>query len=335
MQSLQDSIETALRDRLRAPMQVSAQRIRAYFAPVARASETPAIFDPAMSAGFDLEAPPAPWVDAGWIENFVRTPATKVQQLRSGGSAAVSGQFRSQLDARVEFDFQQWGKLQMAIAGGAEHMNVLAASSGATPLPTGGQPIAAVPLQPGSTATQLQLATADLAGFSIGDLVAVDVDYQQQTGYVGSGLAGAFVSNPAGVGGDVNFIRRVTFNVGRVAGTSAVSLTLAQPLLGGAPPPGAAVQKVIAFVDREGGSFFQEWSALFVIPEESGGRVCFYYPRVQACAPAQEKTTTVADPLKAYALHTSLVALPYADSTDGQQVVCYRSYVPLADAALY
>ncbi|HYN14823.1 MAG TPA: hypothetical protein VES66_03420 [Terriglobales bacterium] len=302
---------------------------------MARQTEIPTIFDPAANARFDLDAPPAPWVDAGWIENFVRTPATRVQPLRSGASAAVSGQFRSQLDARVEFDFQQWGKLQMAIAGGAEHMNVLATSSGAAPQPAGGQAISAVPLQPGSTATELQLAAVDLASFSIGDVVAVDTDYQQQTGYVGSGLAAAFVNNPADVGGDVNFIRRVTFNVGRVAAKSAASLTLAQPLLGGAPPNGAAVQKVVAFVDREGGSFFQEWSALFVIPEEGGGRVCFYYPRVQACAPAQEKAAVVADPLKAYALHASLVALPYGDPVDGQQVLCYRSYSPTAAAALY
>jgi hypothetical protein len=312
-----------------------ARRLRAYFAPVARATGTPAIFDPAVNAGFDLDSPPAPWVDAGWIENFVRTPATKVQQLRSGAHAAVSGQFRNQLEARVECDFQQWGKLQMAIAGGAEHMNVLAAGSGAAPQPTGGQPLPAIGLQPGSTATELQLAAADLSSFSIGDLVAVDADYQEQTGYVGSGLAAAFVNDPADLGGDANFIRRVTFNVGRVAGKSAASLTLAQPLLGGAPPSGAALQKVIAFVDREGGSFFQEWSALFVIPEEGGGRVCFYYPRVQACAPAQEKTAVVAGPLQAYALHASLLALPYTDAADGQQVVCYRSYAPPAAAALY
>ena len=55
---------------------------------------------------------------------------------------------------------------------------------------------------------------------------------------------------------------------------------LAQPLLGGAPAAGASAQVVVAFVDREGGSFFQEWSALFVAEEESGGRVCFYYPRL-------------------------------------------------------
>ena len=320
---------------LRSPMLPMARRLRAYFAPVGRQSETPAIFDPAINAGFDLDTPPAPWVDGGWIENLVRTPATKVQQLRSGPAAAVSGQFRTQLDARVEFDFQQWGKLQMAIAGGAANMNVLAASSGAAPQPTGGQPVPAVYLQTGSTVTVLQLAVADLGNFSVGDMVAVDADYEQQTGYVGSGLAAAYVSGSAEVGGDVNFIRQVTFNVGRVAAKSASSMTLAQPLLGGTPPAGAGVQQVMAFVDREGDSFFQEWSVLLVIPEEGGGRVCFYYPRAQACAPAQEKAAVVADPLKTYALHASLVALPIADSIDGQQIVCYRSYAPQAAAALY
>ena len=320
---------------LRAPMLPLARQVRAYFAPVARATETPTIFDPAINIAFDLDAPPAPWVDAGWVENFARTPGTKVQQLRSGTSAAVSGQFRSQLDARVEFDFQQWGKLQMAIAGGAEHMNVLAEASGAQPQPIGGQALAAVVLQPGSTATQLQLAAADLANFSVGDIVAVDIDYQQQTGYVGSGLAAAYVTNPTEIGTDPNYIRRLTFNVGRVAAISASSLTLAQPLLGGVPPVGAAIQKLVAFVDREGGSFFQEWSALFVIPDEGGGRVCFYYPRVQACAPAQEKPVVVADTLKGYGLHAALLAIPVTDAEDGQTIVCYRSYMPTSAAALY
>ena len=61
---------------------------------------------------------------------------------------------------------------------------------------------------------------------------------------------------------------------------TATSVVLAQPLLGGAPATGASAQVVVAFVDREGGSFFQEWSALFVAEAESGGRVCFYYPRL-------------------------------------------------------
>jgi len=38
-------------------------------------------------------------------------------------------QFRGPLEAGVEFDFREWGKLQMALASGAEHMNVLASDS--------------------------------------------------------------------------------------------------------------------------------------------------------------------------------------------------------------
>ena len=72
----------------------------------------------------------------------------------------------------------------------------------------------------------------------------------------------------------------MTFNVGRVAEVTATSVILAQPLLAGAPATAASAQVVAAFVDREGGSFFQEWSALFVAEPESGGRVCFYYPRL-------------------------------------------------------
>jgi hypothetical protein len=79
---------------------------------------------------------------------------------------------------------------------------------------------------------------------------------------------------------DLNYVRRVTFNVGRVVEVTATSVILAQPLLAGTPTAGASAQVVIAFVDREGGSFFQEWSALFVVEAESGGRVCFYYPRL-------------------------------------------------------
>ena len=117
-------------------------------------------------------------------------------------------------------------------------------------------------------------------GFAPGNLIAVDVDYQQQIGYVGSGISAAYVSNPAAVNRDLNYVRRVTFNVGRVVEVTATSVILAQPLLAGAPATGASAQVVVAFVDREGGSFFQEWSALFVAEPESGGRVCFYYPRL-------------------------------------------------------
>ena len=53
-----------------------------------------------------------------------------------------------------------------------------------------------------------------------------------------------------------DYIRRVTFNVARVASVSGGALNLEQPLPGGAPPSNSFVQKVVGFTDREGGSFF-------------------------------------------------------------------------------
>ena len=159
-------------------------------------------------------------------------------------------------------------------------MNVLATSSGAVPAPSGGTPIPAVAVLPGSAANQLVLGAGGITGFPVGSLLAVDLDYQQQLGFVGSGISAAYVSNAAAVNNDANYVRRVTFNVGRVVEVTATSVILAQPLLAGVPAAGSSVQLVSAFVDREGGSFFQEWSALFVAEPESGGRICFYYPRL-------------------------------------------------------
>jgi len=319
---------------LRPPMLPVARRVRAYFAPVARATEAPAIFDPALHGAFALDSPPAPWLDLGWIENLRRLPGTRILAVRGGAKGAASAQVRAQLDARVEFEFREWGKLQMALAGGSQHMNALVTAPAAPPQPSGGAPAAAIPLQAGSTATELVLG-ATVSSFAAGDLVAVDLDYQGETGYVGTGLAAAYVKNAADVQNDAHYIRRVTFNVARIASLTANSAVLAQPLLGGAPPAAAKVQKVVAFLDREGGSFFQEWSALFVMPEESGGRVCFFYPRLQPAAPAQEQSVEIADPLAGTALRAAFLALPYTDASDNEQVSCYRSYFPAATAALY
>ncbi len=39
-----------------------------------------------------------------------------------------------------------------------------------------------------------------VTGFAVGDIVAVDLDYQQQTGYVGTGIAGSLYSESAAAG---------------------------------------------------------------------------------------------------------------------------------------
>ncbi len=204
----------------------------------------------------------------------------------------------------------------------------------------------------GTTPSDVVFGTGAAGSFAPGTLIAVDVDYAEQTGYVGSGIAAAYVSDPAAVNHDVNYVRRVTFNVGRVVEVTATAVVLAQPLLAGAPAAGASAQAVVAFVDREGGSFFQEWSALFVAEQESGGRVCFYYPRLSpnpgAAAKSfgasktgvgsgfvREELASVAKPLFAISLRAAFLALPSIDPNDGQTVLCFRSYFPAAMAAVY
>ncbi len=326
---------------LRNAMVPISRQVRAYFAPDDRVSGKPAIFDPAKHGAFLLDAPPAPWVDLGWIQNFQRTSGTEVQALRSGARGTLATQFRRTLDATVEFDFRQWGKLQMALAAGSEHMNVLESDPNTGPRPSGGIPLTGVAVLEGSTGSELIVGLGTVDSFATGDVLAVDVDYQQQTGYVGSGIAAAYVKDAADVQRDRDYVRRVTFNVARVAEKTATSVLLAQPLLGGGPPAGAGVQKVRAFVDREGGSFFQDWSGLFVVQDESGGRICFYYPRLSPTRTAggkayqPEASIQIQDSLGGIALHASFLAMPYPDENDGQEVLCYRSYFPAPMAAVY
>jgi hypothetical protein len=296
---------------------------------------------------FSLDSPPAPWIDLVWIDNFQRISLTPSEPLRAGIRGAAAAQFRGILDARIEFDFREWGKLQMALAGGSEHMNVLASDPNAAAQPSCGIPLPAAAVLSGSTATQINVGVGVVNEFTVGDVIAVDADYQQQTGYVGSGISGAYVNNPTDVNQDPNYIRRVTFNIGRVAQLTTTSLVLAQALLAGAPGTNMSVQKVIAFVDREGGAFFQEWSALFVLEEESGGRICFHYPRLSPATTAHPATITappavqrerqieISKLIAATALHAAFMALPHTDENDGQVAICYRSYFPAAMAAVY
>jgi hypothetical protein len=51
---------------------------------------------------------------------------------------------------------------------------------------------------------------------------------------------------------------------------------------------------VTGFCDREGSSFFQEWSALFVGVGQQGERILWHYPRLQlsGIAEAEHRTET-------------------------------------------
>jgi hypothetical protein len=310
-----------------------ARRVRAYFAPVDRSAQTPTVFDAAEQGTFDLDTPPVPWIDLGWIQGFARKPLSKTAPVLTGIPAAVLEQVREMVAAEVSCEFLAWTKLTMALATGSQHMNVLTAQSGAGLAGTGAQAVPGVMVQSGATATFLALASGDAAKFSAGSIVAVDVDYAGQTGFVGTGVAGAYVRKPLG---DVDYIRRVTFNVGLVSGVSSTGLTLATALPCGAPKAGAKVQTVAGFVDREGGSFYQEWSALFVVEGNQGERIFFHYPRLQNLAGAEEAMSPLDSANEngqaRVLLKGKFMALPVTDPLDGERVLCYRSFLPAPKA---
>jgi hypothetical protein len=310
-----------------------ARRVRAFFAPINRSTQTPVLFDPAQEGRFSLDAPPAPWISLGWIQNLVRKPLSKSAPMLTGIPAAPLEQVRETLEAQVNFEFLSWTKLTMALATGSQHMNVLAAASGAPASADGAQAVPAVVPQSGSNATQIMLASTDAAKFQAGSIVAVDVDNTGQTGYVGFPVAGAYVRQTIT---DADYVRRVTFNVALVSGVSNSGLALAEPLPGGVPGAGAKVQAVAGFVDREGGSFYQEWSALFVLEGSQGERIFFHYPRLQAAVGAEETVTQLSTKQQngqsRVLLNGRFIALPVTDPLDNERVICYRSFLPAANA---
>jgi hypothetical protein len=304
------------------------RRVRAYFAPVNRATVTPTLFDPSEQGGFSLDSPPAPWVSLGWIQDFTRKPVSKTAPVLSGIPAAPLEQVRETLQAQVSLQFLSWTKLTMALATGAQHMNVLAPASGATPAADGAQAATAIIPLTGSTASSVLLASADAAKFTAGSIIALDVDYTGQTGFVGSPISGAYVRQALS---DIDYIRRITFNVALVSQVSPTALTLAEPLPGGAPATGAKLQPVVGFVDREGGSFYQEWSALFVMQGTQGERIFFHYPRLQTMASADEAAIPLSGKNPGgqarVLLKGQYLALPVTDPLDGERVLCYRSFL--------
>ena len=311
------------------------RRVRAYFAPVNRVLGQATLFDPAGMAAFALEGPPAPWLDLGWCTGFARKSEAKVEALVAGAPGVTVGQVRTETAATVKLEFDTWGKLQMALSAGCQQMNVLKTESGTAANGSGGAALAAVTLTPGSNATSataLDVGAAAAAGFSVGDVVAVDVDYAGTTGFVGSGVSGGYVKSAASIGADLDYVRRITLNVARVTGIASGVLTLGSALLAGAPAAGMKVSGVAGFCDREGGSFFQEWSALFCMEGVQGDRVFYHYPRLQAMAgvaeAAEDLPGAAKGSLERVRLAGSFRALPVKDGNDGEMVVCFRSYLP-------
>lgn len=299
------------------------RRVRAYFAPVNRTAKQPMIFDPAQQGTFALDSPPVPWIDLGWISEFVRKSGTKIEPTFAGAPAIPQMQSRTGIDATVSFQFASWGKLQMALSAGTQQLNLLKTQNGGSPAGSGGAAIEAVAVQSGSTATVLQLGAAS-ANFTASETIVVDIDYAGQLGFVGSGVSGAYVKSALS---DVDYIRRVSLNVARIATIANDALTLEQPLLAGVPTTSMKVSSVTGFCDREGSTFFQEWSSLFVAEGQQGERVLWHYPRLQAMTSAAESYSAGSGGLEVMRQNAAFRALPVKDPVDGESVVCFRSFV--------
>ncbi len=310
------------------------RRVRVYFAPVNRATQTPTIFDPSQLFNFNLDTPPSPWVSLGWIQDFARKPLSKSASVLTGIPAATLEHVRESVGAQISFQFLSWTKMTMALATGSQHMNVLAHAIGSPAAAADGAVAApAVTVQTGSTATNVALTSADAAKFAPGTIIAVDVDNTGATGFVGSPISAAYLRTAVS---DIDYIRRITFNVALVSQSASAGLTLAEPLPAGAPASGLKLQAVVGFVDREGGTFYQEWSGLFVLQGSQGERIFFYYPRLQTITGSEESNAALMakgkGTLSRVLLSANFQALPVTDPLDGERVVCYRSFVPAPNA---
>lgn len=301
-------------------MQTITEGVRAYFAPVDRTYGT-ALTLAQVPLDFDLDSPPSPWIDLGGVRNFSRSATSNLQAIRTGPNGVTRVQYRTACDAKLKLEFTDWGKLQMALAAGSQHSNVLDSQS------------PAYAVLEGSTRSSVRVDNA--SAFQPGDMVAVDADYAGEVGYVGVGMSAAYVRNAADVNHNPDYTRSVTWNIGKVSEVLQDALRLEKPLMAGDPTATMRVQKVLGFVDREGASYLPEWSGLFVLPQRSGGCLCFFYPRLQPAAPASEEPMELDGDLKRILLKGEFVALPVRDAMDGEQVAAYRRFIPAAQAPAY
>lgn len=305
---------------------LSLSGIRGYFAPVDRTGALPVPFDPSSMGRFALDTPPTGWWSAGTVLSFKRTSASTVTPVWSGAPATIKTQVQAGIGEDVEFTFPAWSRIGMALSAGVEMLNLFVSSGSSNSNPSGSASALVEALLPGSTALVLQLQPG--SAVRAGDLVVVDVDYTGQTGYLGSGAAGAYIrTSPPTI--DLHAARRASFNVARVLSVNGTMCTLASPLIAGAPTAAMKLSRISGFVDRAGGAFLPEWSGLFVMEGTQGDRLLLHFPRLQPTgAGAAEESETLAAGVERWRPSARLRALPVTDANDGTPAVCFRTYLP-------
>lgn len=283
------------------------------------------------------------FVDLGWIKEFKVTNNTKVGQVRSGYHGAVRAQYRGEIGEQCEFKFNEYGRLQYKVATGCQVYNLLA-SSGA---PSTTSPLSSPPSYTKTAMTSYnangtsgaQLVVASAAGFSVGQYIVCDIDFP--TGGQGIlGENGAFAFPNAVT--DVDWIRKTSDFVARIAAISGTTLVLDQPFVGGGspigtlatPPAASFVLPVTGWTSRNGATFIQEWSGLFVADTIDGAQMAFYYPHLsinqfRGMANWAIENIGTTD-LTGMQMDVLFEALAFDDPEDGETVVSYQAFYPNA-----
>lgn len=326
----------------------------------------PSILDLQFQGPFNTAAMPAPWFDIGWVNGFKLTPESKIGQIKSGYRGATRAQVRGEIGESFEFKLREFSRLAFRIATGLEVFNLLKSNVASTTSPLGASGNTAVPV--GASGYQATGGTATLVGvsglpcvflpagsgslFAAGQMIVVDVDYDKATtGFVGSNGIPVYVNNAPQ---DVDFIRRTSDFVNRI--TTVVSgpiagiagnqdaLVLQGPMVGGGcsssvnpgplvPGSTAKVQIINGWTAREGGTFVEDYSALFLADTIDGDQFAVYYPHVSI---AQFKDVANSNYIAnlgttdetGYELDASFNALAFDDPSDGETIVGYYVWYP-------
>jgi hypothetical protein len=187
------------------------------------------------------------------------------------------------LQAQVSLQFLSWTKLTMALATGSQHMNLLAPASGAAAAADGAQAAAAVDPAERIDGNFIVLAQRTRRNSRRIDHRA-GRGLHRTDGLCGRAVSGAYVRQALT---DVDYIRRVTFNVALVSQVTPRPYAC-RAIAGRRSGGGRKAAGVTGFVDREGGSFLSGVVGAVCDAGQPGERIFFHYPRLQTMAGAEE-----------------------------------------------
>jgi len=339
---------------------------RGFFAPfdyqAALTSTTggPNILDLERQGPFNTNALPAGYSDLGWIKNFKFTNNTKVGQVRSGYRGIVRAQYRGEVGEQCEFQFREFGRQQYKVATGCQMYNLLSSSgtpSTTSPLGSPGSFAAIVMgasgyVASGAVAGQvgkptLYVPSGSGAAFAVNNYVVVDIDYVAGTSGV-LGEAGAFaypnaITDTDWIRKTSDYVARVTAIVTGVGSPVQDALILDQVFVGGGspaatngiPPTTSKVQIVSGWSARNGGTFIQEWSGLFISDAQDGAQIALYYPHLSISQFRGMNPYTIENigttDTTGNELDASFECLGFDDPLDGETVCSYMGYFPNAN----